>query len=661
MPSRLIASVLFVLASLAAVAVALGPPDRLSPYSGVRWTDGLAPDVRLGERWVRLVAMEGVPADSLARLAAEREGRDWQELIAEDPADLLALLGWEPGALVRLRIADGAGVRDTTVEATEGARWRAWRFYNVDRWAERAAPRPTPVTPEDAARSPFTARLDGATPPADVRWAGNPIDIVADPLGHRDYEWEIDEDGWDGVWLRPAQADADLAALEAFLAEQFSYYPRRADAFLATVDTIRAGLGDGISRRDFAFQVRHAVAQFGDGHTRLSLSRNQLDLPGGRLPFVPHEAVGPDGEPLLLAVAYDHEAFLDPAHPVLTHVEGEPVATWLAAAEALDPGTAPQRARRDAARLLSAIDYLARRRRQPAGDSVRVRLASADGRSAVEHTVGLLFEPPRRPARLDLDDLDWWRVREGDASVGVIAVRDMDRDGDFLDGLREAMAAFRDTDGLVIDVRGNGGGSRDALRTLLPYLLDAPRVVNAARLRLDPAIDPKPAAGTLGERFMRPLGSERWTPAERRAVDAWTRGFEPAWAAPDSLFGRWHAMVVSPDAAPFRYRAPVVVLMDGATFSATDVFLGAFKGVPGVTLIGTASGGGSGYARDVWLGESGLTVQASSMASYLPTGALYETAGVAPDVVRPMTVADWRAWLAGGDPLLDAAVARLAG
>ncbi len=158
---------------------------------------------------------------------------------------------------------------------------------------------------------------------------------------------------------------------------------------------------------------------------------------------------------------------------------------------------------------------------------------------------------------------------------------------------------------------------------------------------------------------MRPVGWPGWTVAERRAVQSWQQGFEPEWAGPDSLFGRWHVMVVTPASAPFRYRRPVVVLVDEDTFSATDIFLGAFKGVPGVTLVGSPSGGGSGYTRNVWLRESGLAVRASSMASYLPTGALYETAGVAPDVARPMTVDDWRAWLTGGDPLLDDAMARV--
>lgn len=641
MPFRFLA--LALLLPLAACA-----QDRVSPYTGARWTDGPVPEIRLDEQWHRVVAIEGVAADSLVRLAVELDGRDGHRAWGAKPYKLLNALGWTPGERVRLRIARGGAVRDTVVEPTEGALYRAWRHFYVDQWAEGARVGATPVSAAAAARSALTVRWDGDAPPGDVRWLENPVDLRRDPLGHR----RVQRRAPDGEWLRAEHASADLAALEAFLDARFSYYAPRRDAFRASVDTVRAGLGQGLSRADFARQVWGLVNQLADGHTRVSRSRNGVELPGAVLPFYPRDA---DGR--VVAVAYAHDRFYDPATPVVTHIAGEPVAVWLRAARALEPGSAPQRARRDALRMLFRVEALARFRRVSLGDSVTVRLASADGTASVRRRIALvsLTDVPRDVARLDLDDVEWRRI--GD--VGYLAVRDMDRDEDFLAELRDAMDAFRDTRGLVIDVRGNGGGSRDALQTLLPYVLDAPRVVNAARLRRDPATTVETDGGALEARAMLPVGSPRWSPAERRAVDAWHARFEPEVELPDSLFGRWHAMVVSPDAAPFRYRAPVVILMDSDTFSATDIFLGAFQGVPGVTLLGTPSGGGSGYSRDVWLPHSGLTVQASSMASFLPTGALYETAGVAPDILRPMTVADWRAWLAGRDPVLEAAVARL--
>lgn len=81
----------------------------------------------------------------------------------------------------------------------------------------------------------------------------------------------------------------------------------------------------------------------------------------------------------------------------------------------------------------------------------------------------------------------------------------------------------------------------------------------------------------------------------------------------------------------FRGR-PVVVLMDGGCFSATDVFLSALKGLPGVVLVGEASSGGSARAQVVELPASGLKARFASMASFQASGELFDARGVQPNV-----------------------------
>jgi C-terminal processing protease CtpA/Prc len=98
-------------------------------------------------------------------------------------------------------------------------------------------------------------------------------------------------------------------------------------------------------------------------------------------------------------------------------------------------------------------------------------------------------------------------------------------------------------------------------------------------------------------------------------------------------------MVVSPGKER-RYDGPVLVLTDTGCFSATDIFLSAMKDQPGVTLVGTASGGGSGRARTQVLPASGIGVRISSMASFRAGGALYDGAGIEPDVLVPVLPTD---------------------
>jgi C-terminal processing protease CtpA/Prc len=86
------------------------------------------------------------------------------------------------------------------------------------------------------------------------------------------------------------------------------------------------------------------------------------------------------------------------------------------------------------------------------------------------------------------------------------------------------------------------------------------------------------------------------------------------------------------NAAAFHYAAPVVVLIDGGCFSATDVFVAALRTRPQVRLCGTATSGGSGRARTYRLARSGIALQLSSMASFRPDGKLFEGNGIEPDV-----------------------------
>jgi C-terminal processing protease CtpA/Prc len=110
--------------------------------------------------------------------------------------------------------------------------------------------------------------------------------------------------------------------------------------------------------------------------------------------------------------------------------------------------------------------------------------------------------------------------------------------------------------------------------------------------------------------------------------------------------------------AAYRYAKPVVVLLDAGCFSATDNFLGAFKGLPGVTLLGTASGGGSGRMQDYTLPNSGLSLTLCQMASFnAKTAQTYDSNGVLPDVVLEPLPSDFLA--NQGDTLLEAAQKRL--
>ena len=168
-----------------------------------------------------------------------------------------------------------------------------------------------------------------------------------------------------------------------------------------------------------------------------------------------------------------------------------------------------------------------------------------------------------------------------------------------------------DTDGLIVDVRGNGGGSRAALIELAGWLMspdDEPRIGNVCKYRLcrDFAEDHLSAA-----RYVYRENSELFEQPERDAIAEFRKTFKPEWEPPADEFSEWHYLVLSKktdDSRPY-YDKPVVVLMDEKCFSATDIFLAALKGWPNVTLIGQPSGGGSARKQSFMLPLSNIRCQ----------------------------------------------------
>ena len=219
------------------------------------------------------------------------------------------------------------------------------------------------------------------------------------------------------------------------------------------------------------------------------------------------------------------------------------------------------------------------------------------------------------------------------------------------------MRKFRDTRGMIVDVRGNGGGSRHALRTIASYLMspnDSPRIANVAKYRLHEDF----RDNHLAARFLYRADSEHWTEAEKQAIAVFAKTFKPEWEPPADQFSKWHYMVLNrlSDQAIYHYEKPVIVLSDAGCFSATDIFLAGLKGIPNVTIMGTPSSGGSARSESFRTPGIDLRITLASMASFQPDGRLYDRNGVYPDeVVEP-----YPTYFTGEtDHILASAIARI--
>ncbi|KPK75328.1 MAG: hypothetical protein AMS25_18515 [Gemmatimonas sp. SM23_52] len=104
------------------------------------------------------------------------------------------------------------------------------------------------------------------------------------------------------------------------------------------------------------------------------------------------------------------------------------------------------------------------------------------------------------------------------------------------------------------------------------------------------------------------------------------------------------------------YTGPVVVLIDRGCFSACEAFTGGLKSLGRVLVIGPErSGGGSGAVGGLRL-PSGAVISFSWTVGWLPDGGQIESHGVAPHIVvqeRP------RDWAVGRDRVLERAIRAL--
>lgn len=176
----------------------------------------------------------------------------------------------------------------------------------------------------------------------------------------------------------------------------------------------------------------------------------------------------------------------------------------------------------------------------------------------------------------------------------------------------EFVRQFKDAGALIIDVRGNGGGS-------------TPQQLTKA---------------LMGRPY-------RWwaeaTP-QTLAVLRYRREYHT------NTMMTWGGETVEPGEPVFRGR--LILLADGGCGSACEDFVMPFKDNGRATVIGERTAGSTGqpYLHDF---GNGMMIVVGSIRTFLPDGAPFEGVGIAPDIELPTTLKDLRE---GTDSVLRRAV-----
>ncbi|MBN2181108.1 MAG: hypothetical protein JW715_04280 [Sedimentisphaerales bacterium] len=452
------------------------------------------------------------------------------------------------------------------------------------------------------------------------------------------------------------QALEDLDQLQRLLEEKYSYLQTKGVDYKAELNAVRDSLGDEITCGEMSLKLMKFLALFGDGHSSVSSSGVSLkSLCSDFSPFLLEESGSK-----LVAFKSDRSGLLDPNCPYLRTIDGLPVDSWLRAGGRFATKGSPQYFRYHSIRNLRYIALLRKELELDKTGPVEIELESADGSSTEKLELPLTKDCPiygvwPRPEE-QITSLEETKVeyRILEPNIGYMRFVFMPDEAEFNDALIDTMGGFARTDGLIIDIRSNGGGRRTPLKILMPFFMaqnDSPRVVNVAAYRLGR----ENIKEDFEARYLYPADSTHWSSAEKDAIQQFAAGFRPEWDLPQGLFSPWHYFVISPekDSRYYHYDKPVVILMDKWNFSACDIFLGAFKGMENLTLMGQPSGGGSGCFQPYRLKNSAIKINLSSMASFQPSGKLYDGNGIQPDITVEPVPTDF---IGQSDTTLEAAI-----
>lgn len=430
------------------------------------------------------------------------------------------------------------------------------------------------------------------------------------------FESEYDKDIDLNKFITNQEALEDLDQLEQLIKQKYAYAFLNEINVHEEIQTIKNVLLDSISTYNFALEIGKLLNKFGDGHTRI---HNVKFYRHGILPF----AVKPfNGKVICLK----NGKLLNEEYPFLYAINDIKVSKLLEISDTYFTSKAsPQYQNRAKVVRLNRIGEILRLANAKYSE-LKVELVSKDGQTTSE--VMAMGKPAKRSITVPFEvkhfeDIGYLRIKS------MVPLND---ETSFMTKIDE----LKNTKGLVIDVRDNGGGLRDILLKLAPHFINKKQgfvVGNVAQLRTDKISKNH----DLSDRYLYQKDDAYFKEDMKLKLKTWSRDFSKNVKLKDSLYSSDYYLYIESLEKPYFANTPTVVLMNEGCYSATDIFLSTFKEIDGVTLVGTPSGGGSGRSKRYKLKNSLIEIRLSSIVSFQPNGSLYDGVGVYPDIQVPQS------------------------
>jgi hypothetical protein len=236
-----------------------------------------------------------------------------------------------------------------------------------------------------------------------------------------------------------------------------------------------------------------------------------------------------------------------------------------------------------------------------------------------------------RDEDFDLNKLDKLLVD----SIAYIAIPSMisyDENPNLESYLKSTLKKYRDSKALIIDIRGNGGGTRDILNTLSGYFVQpeqSPWVANVAYVRSDQLLDED--ISSMQSRFLYNYNSQSLSDKDRETIDKFNKGYKTAFKVDAAKFSEPYYMILRSNQQLLK--CPIYILVNEDCFSAASVFTSALKGLDNVKIVGVTTNGSSGRSMKFYLKNSNIRVKLSTMLSFQRNGKTLDGNGTTPNIV----------------------------
>lgn len=433
------------------------------------------------------------------------------------------------------------------------------------------------------------------------------------------------------------QAVEDVEQFRAILLNQSSYLYAKGLKPNKEIDQLIENLGSEVSVKGLYYKLMKIVGKIGDRHARVrlyDLKRDKLGLPFMIAPL--------DGKIVALNKELKKGKYqlFQKKYPYLTAINGMSIEKFTEAI-AWAYKYAPKEAKTHYVTRERNFDYLL----TTIFDKATKYQFTFSGNNK-EKTVALALEPNHKRWR----DVTYRPNIKKPASlfkvvgnnIGYISLPAMiaksGKYGNLYRYVTTKMHDYKNTDALIIDLRNNGGGTREFLMQLAPYFLSPtakPWVANVAKIRSDQVISED--MESMRGRYLYNYYSKYVTKEDRKAIKDFMKGFQTDWSYNPKRFSDNFFMILRHDQGKdhYYYDKPVYVLVNERSFSAASVFTTAVKGMAKVKITGINTDGSSGRSRKYDLKNSKINLKLSSMISFQRNGKTLDTNGTEPDIVIP--------------------------